>query len=124
MPDALADRYGIGERIGAGGISAVFAAVDPRLGRPVAIKFLRAAVGNPRAIIRFEREARLAASFNHPNAVAIYDVGERAGQPYLVLELVDGESLSQLLSRRGSLDPGEAVAIIEQVLAALGAAHA
>ncbi len=124
MPEVVADRYEVGDRLGAGGISDVFAAYDRRLDRRVAVKFLRTGIGDVRARARFEREARMAASFNHPHAVAIYDVGERDGQPYLVLELVDGLSLSQMLAERKQLEPGEAVAIADQVLDALGAAHA
>ena len=124
MPEVIADRYELGDRLGAGGISDVFAAYDRRLARPVAIKFLRTGIGDERARARFEREARIAASFNHPHAVAIYDVGERDDQPYLVLELVAGSSLSQVLAQRHRLVPDEAVAIVDQVLDALDAAHA
>lgn len=124
MADVVADRYEIGARIGAGGMAEVFEAHDRRLDRRVAVKFLRTDVQDPRARERFEREARAAASFNHPNAVTIFDVGEEGSRPYLVLELVEGSSLAEVLSQRGPLDQGEAVGIIDQILAALGAAHA
>jgi serine/threonine protein kinase len=123
MPEVVANRYELGDRLGTGGIGDVFAAYDRRLGRPVAIKFLRAGIGDTRARARFEREARMAARFNHPHAVTIYDVGERDHEPYLVLELVDGASLSQMLAERSRLEPDETIAIADQVLDALGAAH-
>src|SRR5262249_8978558 len=102
----------------------VFAAYDRRLDRSVAVKVLRAGIHDSRARARFEREARIVANFNHPNAVAIYDVGEHETAPFLVLELVDGPSLARLIAERGRLDPDEAVPIVDQVLDALGAAHA
>lgn len=124
MADELGDRYEIGARVGVGGMAEVFEARDRRLGRKVAIKFLRADLADPRARERFNREARAAASFSHPNAVTIYDVGEVDARPYLVLEFVEGRNLAEVLSERGHLGPEESVAIIGQVLEALGAAHA
>jgi serine/threonine-protein kinase len=123
VPEVVADRYEVGDRLGAGGISDVFAAYDRRLERPVAIKFLRTGIGDMRARARFEREARMAASFNHLHAVAIYDVGDHHDQPYLVLEFINGPSLAEMLAERTRLEPDEAVAIADQVLDALGAAH-
>src|SRR3954464_3058560 len=100
----------------------VFEARDRRLGRKVAIKFLRADLADPQARERFNREALAAASFSHPNAVTIYDVGETDARPYLVMEFVEGRNLAELLSERGRLGPQESVAVIGQVLEAVGAA--
>jgi eukaryotic-like serine/threonine-protein kinase len=102
----------------------IYAGQDLRLSRRIAIKFLRIDVPDARTRERFQREARAAAAFNHPNAVTVYDVGEDGSRPYLVMELVDGGSVAQLLGERGRLNPDEALAIIDQVLGALAAAHA
>src|SRR5829696_150058 len=97
----LGGRYRLGEEIAVGGSARVVAAVDERLGRRVAVKLVdvRAVeASDPRARQRFLREARTAAGFSHPNAVAVYDAGEDAGFLYLVMELVDGPSLAQVLA--------------------------
>jgi serine/threonine-protein kinase len=101
----------------------IFEATDTRLARRVAIKILRTDLPDPRALERFEREARLAARFNHPNAVTIFDVGDDGSRPYLVMELIEGRSLAELLRERGPLEPGEAASIMGDVLLALSAAH-
>lgn len=101
----------------------IFEANDTRLARRVAIKILRTDLPDPRALERFEREARIAARFNHPNAVTIFDVGDDGSRPYLVMELIEGRSLAELLRDRGPLEPDEAVSIIGDVLLALSAAH-
>src|SRR5207245_9239466 len=72
---------------------------------------------------RFLREARLAASLSHPNIVAVYNVGEEEGRPFIVMEHVEGETLSDLLRRRQRLDAAEAVALALQACAGLEAAH-
>ena len=71
---------------------------------------------------RFEREGGIAARFNHPHAVTVYDVGDAGTRPYIVMELVEGPSVAQMLAQRGRLEPDEAVAIADEVLDALGAA--
>lgn len=101
----------------------VVEAYDLTLRRPVAIKFLRAAAADAEGRARFLREARAAASFVHPHAITVYDVGEEARRPYLVMELVRGPSLAQVLTTRGPLEPGEAISIAAQMLEALSAAH-
>lgn len=121
----LADRYELQELLGSGGMAHVYAALDHRLGRRVAVKLVRAdlvADGSSRK--RLLREARSAASFHHPNSVAVYDTGEEQQQPFIVMELVDGESLVDRLQRERRLDPTEAARIGVGVLAALEAAHA
>jgi eukaryotic-like serine/threonine-protein kinase len=97
-------------------------AVDLRLGRRVAVKLLPGgAADGLRA--RFLREARLAAQFTHPHAVMVYDAGEDRDALFLAMELVDGPSLADVLARRGMLETTEAIAVADQVLAAVGAAH-
>jgi len=101
----------------------VYRAHDARLGREVALKILPESVAHqPDRLARFEREARVLASLNHPNIAQIYGVEESGGVQALVMELVGGEDLDQRL-RRGALTVGEAVAISGQVAAALEAAH-
>jgi eukaryotic-like serine/threonine-protein kinase len=123
MPRVLGGRYELGARIGSGGMAEIFEARDRRLHRRVAIKLLRIDIADPRARQRFENEARVAASLNHPNVVTIYDFGEDGARPYLVMQLVEGQSVAELLSDRGRLEPDEVVVIVDQILAALAAAH-
>ena len=115
--------YRIVSRLGSGGMGEVYRASDTRLGREVAIKVLLPAVADdPERIGRFRREARVAASLNHPNIAAIYgfeDVGE---SHFLVMELVEGRSLADRL-KAGPLPIDEALGIAEQIAAGLEAAH-
>ena len=102
----------------------VYRAKDTRLGREVAIKGLPPAfVNHPERLARFEREARLLASLNHPNIASIFGLEESGGTPYLVLELVEGETLAGRLAR-GALPVRETLEIAMQVAAAIEAAHA
>lgn len=102
----------------------VFAATDTRLGRPVAVKLVGGhLLGDPATLRRFEREARAAAALSHPNVVSIFDLLEHEGRPALVMELVDGDSLSRRLERVGTLSVGAAVGVARGVAAGLGAAH-
>ena len=101
----------------------VYRAKDPRLGREVAIKVLRStAAEDPERLARFEREAQAASALNHPNILTIHDVGSQDGQPYLVTELLEGESLRELLDR-GPQPPKQALEIATQVARGLAAAH-
>ena len=119
----IANRYQLGRLLGAGGMARVVAARDLRLDRPVAIKLVPVAGIDRAGRERFVREARSAAGFAHPDAVAVYDAGESDGYLFLVMELVDGSSLAERLAERGRLDVDEALRITRRVLAALGAAH-
>jgi serine/threonine protein kinase/Flp pilus assembly protein TadD len=122
-PGTRLGPYEIVAPLGAGGMGEVVRARDTRLGREVAIKGLPAAFAQqPERLARFEREARLLASLNHANIAAIYGLEESAGTSYLVLELVEGESLAQRLAR-GALPLREALEIAGQVAAAIEAAH-
>src|SRR5437016_11557345 len=100
MIGELVGHYRVLEKIGAGGMGEVFRARDERLGRDVALKLVRpASSDNPDHLRRFEQEARAAAALNHPNIVAVYDVGVENGVPYIVSELLEGETLRRRLSR-------------------------
>jgi hypothetical protein len=111
--------------VGRGGMGVVYAATDLRLGRPVAIKVIadeRAA--DPGFRERFEREARLAASVDHPNVVPVYAAGEEEGHLYIAMRFVAGTDLDRLLRRDGPLPYRRAAEIVRQVAEALDAAHA
>src|SRR4051812_49113758 len=101
----------------------VYAARDERLERSVALKTLSSLATDQTARQRFWREARAAASVNHPNVCQIYEIGEHAGDLFIAMELLEGESLSDRL-RRGALAVSEAVPITLQVLSALSSLHA
>src|ERR1700677_982805 len=142
--------YRLLEKIGAGGMGEVYRVLDTRLEREVALKlvsdsYLVAEVGSgsPSPLQphdtpaqatphsgshvsheRFLREARSAATLNHPNVCAIYDTGEQDGRPYLVMELLRGETLKQYLAKAGRpLRPDEVIAFSKQAASALAAAH-
>src|SRR5438477_300912 len=101
MP-VFARRYAVELELGRGGMGRVYRARDLKIGRAVAVKVL--AGGGQRE--RFEQEARAAGALNHPNIVAIYDVGEHGGEPYIVTELLEGETLREVLEN-GPLAPDE-----------------
>jgi serine/threonine-protein kinase len=127
MTRRVADRYLLAEQIGTGGTSRVYAAVDERLGRRVAVKLLDADLAasvDPAGRERFLREGPAAASFHHRHAVTVFDAGEHDGELYIVMEFIDGPSLAELISRDGPLQIDDATRIAGQVLEALAAAHA
>lgn len=110
---------------GHGGMGVVLRAFDAQLGRPVAIKVLSPALASSAAARRrFQREARAAAAVNHPNVVTIHAVEEHRGQPFLVMELVNGRSLQERLRAEGRLEALEVIRLGAQVAAGLAAAHA
>ena len=115
--------YEILAPIGKGGMGEVYRARDARLHRDVAVKVLPQAFRTEAARERFQREARAASALNHPNICAVYDVGEAAGHPFLVMELLEGETLSERIGN-GSLDVETALTLAIQVADALDAAHA
>ncbi|HSC30050.1 MAG TPA: protein kinase, partial [Vicinamibacterales bacterium] len=126
-PSSLIGRqlgaYRIDSVLGAGGMGEVYRAKDTRLGRDVAVKILPAAfTSDPQRRSRFEREARAIAALNHPNICTIHDVGHDQGVDFLVMELVDGESLATRLAR-GPLSLDEALARAIEIADALDKAH-
>ncbi|MEW5974584.1 MAG: protein kinase [Acidobacteriota bacterium] len=114
--------YIVVEPIGSGGMGDVYRAQDPRLGRQVAIKVL-APAADEELIARFEREARATALLSHPNIVTIFDVGVHGGCPFLVSELLEGQTLRKRLGA-GALEPQPAVELAVQLARGLAAAHA
>jgi serine/threonine protein kinase/tetratricopeptide (TPR) repeat protein len=124
LTGAISGRFRITGKLGAGGMGEVYRASDQRLGRDVAIKVLpEALASDAKRLRRFEREAQAVAALSHPNILALFDLGYHEGAPFLVTELLEGESLRQRLSR-GALPVREAVEIALQVSRGLGAAHA
>jgi len=115
--------YEIIGRLASGGMGVVYRARDPRLGRDVAVKVLSDAVAaDPDRLKRFEREARAAGALDHPNVVAVHDVGNVDGTPFVVTELLEGETLREQL-RSGALPPRKAVELAVQIAHGLAAAH-
>ncbi|HSG80663.1 MAG TPA: serine/threonine-protein kinase, partial [Gemmatimonadota bacterium] len=116
-------QFKITEKLGAGGMGEVFIAEDTRLHRKVALKFLPPHYsGDPEFKARFQHEAIAAASLNHPNIITVYDLGEHEGRLFIVLELVEGQSLEGLI-RSGGLTVAKTVEIILQVCDGLRVAH-
>ena len=115
--------YVIHAAIGAGGMGEVYRAHDTRLKRDVAIKILPASFSaDPDRLQRFAQESRAAAALNHPNILSIYDIGEDRGRPYVVSELLEGESLRERL-RPGALSSRKAIDYAQQIAKGLAAAH-
>src|SRR5262245_25540352 len=125
MSERVVDgRYRLRAVLGQGGMATVWSGIDIRLDRPVAVKLLDPAAVGESAVVRFlDGEARTVARLAHPNIVSVYDVGIDGGQPYLVMELVEGEDLRRRLLP-GPMSVSQTVTIADQICAALAAAHA
>jgi len=120
----LAGRYELIERIGEGGMAVVYKAKDRLLNRFVAIKILKPEFTKDMKVIEsFRRESQAAASLSHPNIVNVYDVGKEGNIYYIVMELIEGNVLSDIIREEGALEPRRAVAIAKQVASALALAH-
>src|SRR5215468_9353991 len=115
-------QYEILSPLGAGGMGEVYRARDSRLNRDVAIKVLLGLSAERERLIRFEQEGRAAAALNHPNILAIFQMGTHAGVPYIVTELLEGKTLAESL-RRGPLPMRKAIDYGEQIAQGLAAAH-
>ncbi len=118
-------RYEVKDELARGGMGIVYRAVHTGLGRELALKVLRLErVGGDRELERFQLEARAAARLVHPNIVAVHDVGECAAGPFLVMDLVEGESLAARIAREGPLEPRAAASVVHALAGALAYAHA
>ena len=116
-------RYRIDEELGQGGMGVVYRAHDLHLDRDVALKFLPALLAaDPAVLARFEREARLASSLNHPHICIVHDIEQHEGHPFIVMELCTGETVKRLV-QRGPLPLAQAVELAIQAAGALDAAH-
>ena len=122
-PGTQVGRYEIQRRLGRGGMGTVYVAHDPVLGRMVAIKVFAGDLDVPDARERFSREARAAAALNHPNIVTVYDFGEFAAQPYIVMEYVPGETLANLIRRKAAVSMADKLRWVEELCAGAGYAH-
>ncbi|HVG83030.1 MAG TPA: protein kinase [Vicinamibacterales bacterium] len=126
--DAFGTRYRITRMLGVGGMGAVYQAWDAELGVDVAIKTIRPGVGTDATTAldaerRFKRELLLARQVTHRNVVRIYDLGEIEGTKYITMSFVDGQDLASLLAKEGKLPLAQALPIMRQVMAGMGAAH-
>ena len=124
MIDRVVSHYRVLGELGAGGMGIVYKAEDIKLSRPVALKFLPADRHNDRmSVERFLREARTASALNHPNICTIYEVDDFEGRQFIAMELLEGQTLDEAISRR-PLPIGRLLDIAVQIADALDAAHA
>ncbi|MFM8001965.1 MAG: protein kinase domain-containing protein, partial [Actinomycetota bacterium] len=118
------NRYGIGKRVGRGGMAEIFQAKDLLLDRPVAIKVLFAEFAtDPAFVERFRREAQAAGNLNHPNIVGVYDWGKVNNTYFIAMEYVNGRTLSDILKQSGTLTPMQVCDVMIEVASALSSAH-
>ena len=118
--DVLVDRYELQSRLGRGGMAEVFRAQDHRLDREVAVKVLAPhLLADDRAVDRFDREARAAASLNHPNIVNVYDAVSEGDTHAIVMELVDGPTLGDVIAREGQMRIEDALPVAISIADAL-----
>ena len=123
QPGTQVGRYEIQRRLGRGGMGTVYAAHDPVLGRMVAIKVFLSDLDLPDAAERFTREARSAAALNHANIVTTHDYGEFSSQPYIVMEYIQGETLTEIIRRKAPVSPAEKLRWIEELCTGVAYAH-
>jgi len=127
MPPQKLGRYEIVREIGHGAMGVVYEAVDPTIGRKIALKAIRFdGIGTTadEAARRFKNEARAAGGLNHPNLVTVYDAGEDDGNLYLAMEFIEGSTLESLIRAQRTLPPAQATDIVRQICAGLDFAHA
>lgn len=117
-------RYLLKQKIAGGGMGAIWSAHDPQLQRDVAIKLTTSQrISTEGARLQFEKEAKAIAQFSHPNVVQIHDFGFDKDEPFIVMELLEGEDLETRLKRREKLPPSQVASLLTQVARALAAAH-
>jgi serine/threonine protein kinase len=120
----LIDHYRVLELVGRGAMGVVYKGLDLNLDRPVAIKVMSAEARNdPDFVERFRQEARMQAALNHPNVAQLFDYFVHDGAPVAVMEFIDGESLEQLIRRRGPIPAHQSIPIFKQALRGVAAAH-
>src|SRR5436190_15430430 len=120
----LGGRYRLEERIASGGMGTVWAAHDETLDRQVAVKVLNEGLSHDeRFVERFRREALTAAGLAHPNIAGVFDYGEEEGRPYIVMELLHGETLAERIRREGAMEPSLAADVGSDIAGALADAH-
>lgn len=124
MSKLLAGRYELVEKIGEGGMAVVYKSKDRLLNRYVAIKILRPEYTSDEQFVEsFKNESQAAAGLQHPNIVAVYDVGKSGNINYIVMELIEGRPLSEIISEKGSLDYKFTIEVAKQMASALSLAH-
>lgn len=116
-------KYDVLDVIGRGGMGVIYKAVDPGIGRVVAIKMMTAFLEKPELLQRFYREAQSAGNLQHPNIVTIYDLGAQDGNPYLVMEFLEGESLEKTIRTQRAISLEEKLDVVVQVCEGVGYAH-
>lgn len=122
--ERLAGRYQLRQKIGEGGMGTVYVAHDSELDREVAVKMLASAlVNDPEVVERFEREAKLTAGLDHPNIVPIYDVGRHETRPFIVMKLLQGDTLAGVLRNKGGFTSDETLKLMKQLAAGLDYIH-
>src|SRR5262249_26107482 len=116
-------KYTVESVIGRGGMGVVYKAVDSQIGRYLAIKIITTAVNDPSLLERFHQEAKSTGSLQCPNIVTIYDFGEQDGNPYLVMQFLEGESLDSIIQQGAPITIGEKIGIILDICKGLAYAH-
>jgi serine/threonine protein kinase len=116
--------YRVDALVSRGGMGVVYCATNVALGQRYALKVIAPELADDQQFLeRFRREIRLAASLRHPHAVVVHYAGEFAGQPFLVMDLIDGTNLREVIVTEGALDPGRAVELLTQITGALDEGH-